>query len=104
MNKTLEVLSIIKDDRCGPIAELWAVPKGATLPDFVESIKSSQAHLETVGTKTLLAEGTRNYRSAVKELTAKVRATPEATGMIVGYYFKQPTVDLKRRVSEARKM
>lgn len=70
--------------------ELWAVPNGAALPTFVESIKSSQARLETVGTKTLLAKGTRNYRSAIKELTAKVRAAPEATGMIVALLL-QPT-------------
>src|SRR2546427_1542198 len=84
--------------------ELWAVPKGAALPAFVESIKSNQAHLKTVGTKTLLAKGVRNYRLAVKELTAKVRAAPEATGVVVGYYFKQPSPEMKRRVSEAQKM
>ena len=84
--------------------ELWAVSKDAALPPFVESIKSSQARLETVGTKTLLAEGTRNYRLAVKELTTKVRAAPEAIGVVVGYYFKQPSREMKRRVSEARKM
>lgn len=84
--------------------ELWAVPKGAALPTFVESIKSSQAHIETIGTKTLLAEGARNYRLAVKELTTKVRAAPEATGVVVGYYFKQPSPGIKKRVNEAQKM
>ncbi len=85
-------------------AELWAVPKGASLPTFVESIKSSEAHLETVGTKTLLAEGTRNYRLAIKEVTTKVRAAREAIAVVVGYYFKQPSAEMKRRVSEAQKM
>lgn len=84
--------------------ELWAVPKGAAMPVFVDSIKSSQARLETVGTKNLLAEGTRNYRLAVQRLTTKVRASPEATGVVVGYYFKQPSPELKRRVGEAQKM
>lgn len=84
--------------------ELWAVPKGAALPAFIESIRSSQAHLETVGTKTLSADGTRNYRLAVKALTKKVRAAPETIGVVVGYYFKRPSPQLKRRVSAARRI
>lgn len=84
--------------------ELWVAPKGAALPAFVDLIKSTQAHLETVGTKSLLAAGARNYRFAVRELATKVRAKPEATGVVVGYYFKQPSPEMKRRVSEAQKM
>lgn len=84
--------------------EIWAVQKGAALPAFVESVKSTQAHLKTVGTRTLLAEGTRKYRLAVKQLATKVRGAPDATGMVVGYYFKQPSPELKRRVSEAQKI
>jgi hypothetical protein len=84
--------------------ELWAVPRGAALPTFVESIKSSQARLEIVGTKTLLAAGTKNYRLAIKELTTKMRAAPEATGVVVGYYFKQPSPEMKRRVSDAQNL
>jgi len=84
--------------------ELWAVPKGAALPTSVESINASQARLQTVGATNLLAEGTRNYRLAVKELTTKVRAAPDAIGVVVGYYFKQPSLEMKRRVREAQKM
>ena len=84
--------------------ELWAVPKGAALPAFVESIKSSQAQLETVGAKTLLAKGTRNYRLAVKALTSKVRTAPQAIGVVVGYYFEQPSPQLKRRISSAQRI
>src|ERR1044072_9496169 len=41
--------------------ELWEIPKGAALPTFAESIKSSHAQLEILGTKTLLPNGTTNY-------------------------------------------
>ena len=56
-NFALERILFLRSEDClGPdsavaATELWAVPKGAALPTFVESIKSNQAHLETVGTK-----------------------------------------------------
>ena len=109
-NFSLERILFLRSEDClgsdSAVAatELWAVPKGAELPSFVESIKSSQAQLQIVGTKTLKAAGMRNYKSAVKELTTKMRATPEAIGVIVGYYFKQPSPEVRRRVSEVQKM
>lgn len=80
--------------------ELWAVPKGAALPTSVESIKSSQAHLETVGTKDLSPEGARNYRTAAQELTTKLKAKPGAVGAVLGYYYKQPSPIMERRLRE----
>lgn len=84
--------------------ELWAVPKGAALPPFVESIKSSQAQLEILEAKHFRAEGTWNYKLAARKLTKKLRATADATGVVVGYYFSQPSPQIKRRLSEVRKM
>jgi hypothetical protein len=80
--------------------ELWAVPTGAALPASVESIKSSQAHLETVGTKDLSPEGTHSYRAAAQELTAKLNAKPGAVGVVLGYYYKRPSPIMERRLRE----
>lgn len=84
--------------------ELWAIPKGAALPTFAESIKSSHAQLEILGTKTLLPNGTTNYRLAVRQLGTKLRAAPEAVGVVLGYYFKRPSPQMKRRVREVQKI
>jgi hypothetical protein len=40
---------------------------------------------------------------ALKQLTRKIRAEPEATGVVVGYYFKEPSPDMKRRIGQAKK-
>jgi len=109
-NFSLERMLFLRSEDClgsdpaVSATELWAVPKGAALPPFVESIKSSHAHLEILGTKDLLAAGTRNYRLAVKELTTKLRAAPEAVGVVVGYYYKNPSLVMKRRLREVRKI
>jgi hypothetical protein len=109
-NFSLERILFLRSEDClgsdpaVAATELWAAPKGAALPPFVESIKSSQAHLEILGTKSLLAAGTRNYRLAVKELTTKLRAAPEAVGVVAGYYYKNPSLVMKRRLREVRKM
>lgn len=109
-NFSLERILFLRSEDClgsdpaVAATELWAAPKDGALPPFVESIKSSQAHLEILGTKDLLAAGTRNYRVAVKELTTKLRAAPEAVGVVVGYYYKNPSLVMKRRLREVRKM
>ncbi len=109
-NFSLERILFLRSEDClgsdpaVAATELWAVPKGAALPPFVESIKSSHTHLEILGTKDLLAAGTRNYRLAVRELTTKLRTAPEAMGVVVGYYYKNPSLMMRRRLREVRKM
>jgi hypothetical protein len=84
--------------------ELWTVPKGAALPASVESLKASQVRLEAVGKKDLSAEGARGYKTAVQELTAKLKAKPGATGVVLGYYYKQPSSVMKRRLRAVREL
>jgi len=36
--------------------------------------------------------------------TTKLRAAPEAVGVVVGYYYKNPSLVMKRRLREVRKM
>jgi len=83
-------------------AEFWAVPNGAALPASVESLKSSQVQSEPVGTEAPSTKGTRNYRTAARELTAKLRARPEAVGIVLGYYYRSPTPAMRRRLREVK--
>lgn len=83
--------------------ELWAIPKGAALPSSAESIKSGQVRLEPVGTKSPpTANGVHNYRVAVEELVAKLHARPKAVGVILGYYYKNPSVVIKQRLHKVQ--
>ncbi len=84
--------------------ELWAVPKGATLPAAVESVKSSQVRSEPIGAdKNTATRGARNYRAAAQDLVAKLRARPEAVGIVLGYYYKQPSRVMKRKLREVQR-
>jgi hypothetical protein len=65
------------------VTEFWAIPKGATPPPSVESIRSSQAQLEVVRTEDTI-KSAKGYRAALQQLAAKLRAKPEAAGVIVG--------------------
>lgn len=101
------ILFLRSEDCLGPdpavaATEFWAVPNGAALPPSVESIRSSQVRSETVGMEATSTEGTRNYRSAAQELAAKLRARPEAVGIVLGYYYRRPNAAMQRRLREVR--
>ncbi len=49
------------------MTEFWAIPKGATPPPSVESIRSSQARLEVVRTEDTI-KSARDYRAALRQL------------------------------------
>jgi len=83
--------------------EFWIIPKGAALPSSVESIKSSQVQIDSLGTQRL-TENARAYKAALQKLPTKLRAKPEAVGVVIGYYYNQPSLAMKRRLAEARKM
>jgi hypothetical protein len=83
--------------------EFWLIPGGAALPSSEESIKYSQVQIESLAMQRL-TENARSYKAAMKKLQTRLRAKPEAVGVIVGYYHKQPSVAMKRRLAEARKI
>lgn len=90
-------------NRAVATTEFWVIPKGAALPSSVESVKYSQVQIDPLGTRALI-ENMRTYKAALQRLPTELRAKPEAVGVIVGYYYKQPNLMMKRRLSEARKM
>lgn len=103
------ILFLRSEDCLGPdpavtATEFWAVPQGAALPASVESIRSNQVQLEAVGTETLSVEGTRDYRAAVQDLIVKLRARPEAVGVVLGNYYRRPNATLRRRLDEVREL
>jgi hypothetical protein len=85
--------------------ELWAIPKGATLPASVESVRSNQVRLESIGvTENTPVRGARNYRAAVQELITKLRARPQAVGLVLGYYYRRPSLLMQRRLRKVRRL
>jgi hypothetical protein len=46
----------------------------------------------------------RSYQAALQKLSAKLRANPGAVGVVVGYYYKQPSLMMKRRLRGVQKM
>ncbi len=84
--------------------ELWAVPEGAVLPTSVESVRSDQVRLESIGTKDELGKGARDYQAATRKLIAELHEKPDAAGVVLGYYYKKPSPVMERRLREVRKL
>jgi hypothetical protein len=85
--------------------ELWAVPRGATLPTFVQSIKSTQVRVEYIGThKTPPLDGLPNYKNAVRQLIAKLGAREHAVGIVLGYYYRKPDLLMQDRLHQVENL
>lgn len=83
--------------------EFWVIPKGATLPPSVESRKSSQVRIDSFGMKGLIGNS-RTFKVALQKLPAKLRINQEAIGVVVGYYYNQPSKAMKQRIVAAQKI
>jgi hypothetical protein len=107
-NYTPQRILILRSEDClGPnpavtATEFWVIPQGAAPPASVESVSSKQVHSEAIGRKNLSVEGSRDYRTAVRELIAKLRARPEAVGVVLGNYYNRPSPAMRRRLREVR--
>lgn len=87
--------------------ELWSVPKGAELPSHLEEIKSCQYQFRFLGTKPKGAgefEGAIDYRNALSQLIAGLRADPNTIGVVWGYYLMHPSRAMNRRMAEVKKV
>lgn len=82
--------------------EFWVIPKGAALPSSAESMKSNQVRIDPLGMEGLIGSA-RTYRAALKKLPTRLRGNPEAVGVVVGYYYKQPSRVMKRRIREVQR-
>lgn len=105
---TRERISFLRAEDCGnnsaiAVTEFWAIPKGAALPPSVESIKSSQARLEVVRSEDTI-KSLRSYRIALRQLISKLRAKPEAAGVVVGSYNENRSLILEKNLRVARRV
>lgn len=91
-------------DRAVTATEFWVIPSGAAPPASVESIRSNQVRLESVGAEAIIVEGIRNYRAATQELITKLREKPQAVGVVLGYYYQRPNPVMRRRLNEVRRL
>lgn len=85
------------------VTEFWAIPRGAAPPPSVESLRSSQVQLEVVRTEDRI-ESAENYNAALQQLITKLRAKPEAIGVVIGFYNERPTSALEQNLREARRV
>lgn len=83
--------------------EFWAIPKGAALPASVESFKSSQVQIDFLEAKGMIESG-RKYKAALQKLPDRLRNAPDAVGVVVGYYYKNPSPAIKQRLREVEKL
>jgi hypothetical protein len=83
--------------------EFWVIPKGAELPSSLESVEYSHLKMGSLGSRRT-RENARGYKETLEELSARLRGSPGAVGVIVGYYYYHPSRLLKQRLGDTRKM
>jgi hypothetical protein len=105
---TPERILFLRSEGClGPASEVtatefWAIPQGAALPTSVESVRSSQVRVDSLGMEGLIGNA-RSYKAALQKLPDRLRANPDAVGIVLGYYYKQPSRVMKRRLREVQR-
>jgi hypothetical protein len=105
---TPERILFLRSEGClGPASavtatEFWAIPQGAALPTSVEAVKSNQVRVDSLGMEGLIGNA-RSYKAALQKLPDTLRAKPEAVGIVLGYYYKQPSRVMKRRIREVQR-
>lgn len=82
--------------------EFWVIPEGAALPTSIETVKSSQVRVDSLGMEGLIGNA-RSYKAALQKLPDRLRANPDTVGIVLGYYYKQPNRMMKRRLHEVQR-
>jgi hypothetical protein len=81
--------------------EIWAIPEGASLPSFEESLTSNQVRLVRLGKLPAPSNrGVRDYKPAVRDLIENLRRNPQNVGVVFGYFLEHPSPALRRRIRE----
>jgi hypothetical protein len=89
--------------------ELWAIPAGGILPPAFESIKSCQIRLQYIETepdnkKRAPLIGTYDHKKSLEKLILELKGNPQATGIVIGYFIKNPRKVLKAKLREAKRI
>lgn len=104
---TPERILFFRSENClGPepgvtATEFWAISDGASQPPSVETFKSSQVRVDSLGMQGLIGDA-RSYRAALQKLPRRLHANADAVGIVLGYYYKQPSRVMKRRLREVQ--
>jgi hypothetical protein len=88
--------------------ELWVAPAGGPPPDAKESVKLCQVKVrelkshadETKGVKI----GVSNGNLAVRRLVSELKADPDSTGIVLGYYLGEPADALEKQLARAQRL
>lgn len=82
--------------------EYWYVPKGATLPPYVEQIKSCQVQPGVMGWRGMF-KSERSYRAALRQVPKWLGVNPDRIGVVLGYYINRPSPVLERELNETER-
>ena len=84
--------------------EVWVVPKGASLPPYVESVRFCQLRFGYVATNKLEGRpylvSQREYQVALRKLVAKLRRNPKAVALFWGQYIREPSPILEKSLRD----
>jgi hypothetical protein len=105
---TPERILFLRSEGClGPTSavtatEFWAIPQGAALPASDETVQSSQVRVDSLGMEGLIGN-VGSYKAALQKLPDRLRANTDAVGIVLGYYYKQPSRVMKQRLREVQR-
>jgi len=98
----LSDIPLLISDKCptegmGRVAtEFWVIPSHAAPPTYDK--------LTSFTSVSITAVGEMSYHSKVREFVKHLRQEPGSYGVVVGYFFRRPSLTLRHRVREAGKL
>jgi hypothetical protein len=107
-NLTTQDILYLRSEDCmssNPLAsagELWVIPRGASLPSSVESVKYCQLLINNVASAASI-KSSQDYRAKLKELASKLSDNPRLILIVIGNYYENPRPILKQNLYQARK-
>ena len=103
---TSERILVLRSDDCigrNPTVaatEYWVVHTGGKLPSAIESVKSCQLDLGSLGTR---GASFREYRTALNNLPQALKSNSARFGVVLGYYIHRPSARMVKRMKEVRR-
>jgi hypothetical protein len=94
---------VSEDSSIAPV-EVWVVPKGASLPPYVESLQSCQLRFSHVAENKLgwrpYLVSEHQYQVALRKVVAKLRRNPKAVALFWGQYIREPSAILEKSLRD----
>lgn len=79
--------------------EIWLISNKSDYPPNIKNFDSTQVDLTSMG-KSTSNRGMSDYKNAYKKLLIELRTNANSVGVIKGYYLKEPSRLLEKRLKE----